>query len=64
VKKTNPETKDRSKELAEAHWAYLRSLLMRHNISEDVIGCSMFHYQTAFKHGYKHGREDALGRRD
>ncbi len=47
-----------SKELAEAHWGYIKQLLKAHNEPELVIGLIGFHYKSAFIHGYKHAEEE------
>jgi hypothetical protein len=46
------------KELADAHWSYIESLLATHNNSPEEIDVIGFHYKTAFIHGYKHAVED------
>ena len=63
MKKVNLKNKDQSKELADNHWNYIQSLLETHGTLDDVMDRIQFHYKTAFVHGYKHGQEDALGRR-
>lgn len=47
-----------SKELAEAHWRYIESLLNAHGSNPNIMELIEFHYNTAFIHGYKHGQED------
>lgn len=44
--------------LAQAHWEYVKSVLEAHGEEEEIINLIGFHYVEAFKHGYKHGRED------
>ena len=51
-------TTTRAKELAEAHWAYIRGILEAHGIEEKKIKEAAYHYPTAFVHGYKHAIED------
>jgi len=48
--------KDKSKELAEAHWSYIEALLQANNVLPSKS--DKFHYKSAFIHGYKHGRTD------
>ncbi len=48
------------KKLAEAHWGYIKNLLIQHNVNLDEIERIGFHYQTAMIHGYKHGWADAM----
>lgn len=45
----------RAKELAEAHWKYIESLLLTHGESLDVVNKIGFHYVSSMVHGYKHG---------
>jgi len=47
--------------LADDHWAYIRDLLLAHNVGDYTVNIIGFHYRSAFKHGYKHGQEDAKG---
>lgn len=65
---------ERAKALAEAHWSYVRQVIENEresiaflaNLDKDpaqeafYLTLLGFHYQTAFVHGYGHGREDAL----
>lgn len=51
--------KNRAKELAEAHWGYIYSVLEAHNVRDVEIETIGFHYKSAFIHGYGHGAEDA-----
>lgn len=46
-------------ELSEAHWLYVKAVLMAHGMDKTLIELCGFHYQSAFVHGYKHGAEDA-----
>jgi len=48
----------RAKELAEAHWGYVRGILEAHGIEEKKMKEVAYHYPTAFVHGYKHAIED------
>lgn len=56
------EAVERTQELAEAHWSYVRSVLESHRIATDIITAVGFHYKSAFAHGYKHGQEDLTER--
>jgi len=47
-------------EIAEAHWNYIKDLLLNHKIAKDKINLVGFHYKTAFVHGYKHGQEELI----
>ena len=47
-------------EIAEAHWNYIKDLLLNHKISKNEINLIGFHYKTAFVHGYKHGQEELI----
>ena len=49
----------RAEELATAHAGYIRSVLEVSGVPESTIDQCMFHYKTAFVHGYKHGVEDS-----
>lgn len=51
---------DRAKELADAHWQYIESLLKAHKVLSLDIEIVGFHYRTAFIHGHGHGVEDAI----
>jgi len=46
--------------LAEAHWNYIKDLLLNHKINKSYTEQIGFHYKTAFIHGYKHGQEDLV----
>lgn len=46
--------------LAEAHWNYIKDLLINHEVEEMYVDQIGFHYVTAFIHGYKHGQEDIV----
>lgn len=43
--------------LVSDHWNYIQSLLEQHKVGKDDMEVIKFHYQTAFRHGYKHGVE-------
>ena len=45
---------------AKDHWDYIAALLREHGESDAVILKIGFHYQTAFIHGYKHGKSEAV----
>jgi hypothetical protein len=50
---------DRAKELAEAHWGYIKSLLMASShYREEFVDVICFYYKTAMIHGYGHGAEN------
>jgi hypothetical protein len=49
---------DRAKELAEAHWGYIKGLLEQHGESARTIELIGWHYKTSMVHGYGHGAED------
>jgi len=55
------EALEKARGLAEAHWSFIEELLKTHGESEDVIRKCEFHYKSAFRHGFKHGLEYALG---
>ncbi len=55
----NKEKIEEVETLVEAHWSYVRDLLLIHQISSNEIDQIGFHYTTAMVHGYKHGWEDA-----
>jgi hypothetical protein len=46
------------KDLVDAHWKYVGSLLRAHNL----VGTELieYHYKTAFLHGFKHGVESIM----
>lgn len=48
-----------AKDLADAHWSYVKEVLGLHVPNDAVIGEIGFHYKSAFIHGYKHGKEDS-----
>jgi hypothetical protein len=48
----------RAKELAQAHWEYIRGILEAHLHGEGTIKMAGYHYLTSFEHGYKHALED------
>lgn len=43
--------------LTTEHWHYIQELLLIHEFDKQVIDKIEFHYQSAFKHGFKHGIE-------
>lgn len=45
--------------LAVAHWDYVKGVLINAetNINHKLLDVIGFHYITAFKHGYKHGKD-------
>jgi len=49
---------DQAQALAEAHWEFIKDLLIAHNESSSVIEKCGFHYKSAFIHGYKHCFEE------
>lgn len=46
------------KELAMAHWDYVKRLLDVHQVDEFTVRAIGFHYVEAFMHGYKHAVEE------
>lgn len=62
-----PEAKEASldldfvKELVDAHWKYVSSLLRTHGETEDMVTKIGFHYCSSFLHGFKHGVESSHG---
>lgn len=46
--------------LANAHWKYIKSVLITHEEELYVIDKCGFHYITAFEHGFKHGCQKAF----
>lgn len=46
------------KELAAAHWGYVKSTLLAHGITAEDLVTAEHHYLSAFIHGYKHAVED------
>ena len=51
-------TETKEQILAEAHWAYVESLLRTHGEDDDTVAKCRHHYLTAFLHGWKHAKED------
>lgn len=51
---------DRLTELVNAHWNYVRDLLMMHG--QEELDKIEYHYKTAMVHGYKHGQADAMSK--
>ena len=52
-------TLDRAGELSDAHWEYIRSLLVLHAVTDEEVERIGWHYRAALVHGYGHGMEDA-----
>ena len=50
---------DIAEKLAEAHWSYIKELLLTHGEHIDNVEKIGFHYKSAMIHGYKHGVADA-----
>ena len=48
------------KDLIDAHWNYVRNLLEAHGTNKHVIKACEYHYKSAFKHGYKHCKEEYM----
>jgi len=46
-----------AKDLAEAHWSYVKSLLEAHGEAEATVELIGFHYCSSFLYGFKHGVE-------
>ena len=46
--------------LAKEHWNYIQQVIINSesNINPRLINVIGFHYITAFKHGYKHAKEE------
>ena len=57
----NEQEEARAAELASKHWSYIGALLFAHGAAENIIDMCGFHYQQAFRHGYKHAIEDERG---
>ena len=47
----------RAAKLAKQHAKYIRDLLSAHGEEDEKIELIIFHYQSAFVHGWKHGVE-------
>ena len=47
------------KQLISEHWAYIEDMLRAHRVKDEDIGVMQFHYETAFRHGWKHAKEDS-----
>ena len=54
----NKDSDSRGISLAKAHWEYVRGVFQFRIIDPQALEEIEFHYVTAFRHGYKHGRED------
>ena len=48
---------DEAKKLAEAHWSYVRDVLLMHGEPANNVELIGFHYKSAMVHGFKHGVE-------
>jgi len=47
--------------LAADHWEYVLALLHAHHaLASEMTSVVEFHYTSAFDHGVRHGREDAM----
>jgi hypothetical protein len=46
--------------LIDAHWSYIEALLITHGQDDQTIKEIGFHYRTAFRHGYKHAKEESV----
>ena len=53
-------TGDELHRLAVEHWDYVKGVIINSesNINHRVLGIIGFHYITAFKHGYKHAKDE------
>ena len=51
---------DEVHKIAVAHWDYVKAVIINSesNINHKLLDVIGFHYITAFKHGYKHGKEN------
>ena len=45
-------------DLIDAHWAYVKGVIEAHNGTDLELAVAEFHYKSAFKHGWKHAKED------
>ena len=52
--------------LIDSHWDYVAEVLTVGQIQKPPEGLDIieFHYKSAFRHGYKHGREDLIKEAD
>ncbi len=50
---------DKAKELADAHWGYVREVILVSNPHADT-DVAEFHYKAAFVHGFKHAYEEMV----
>lgn len=58
VQPSSPEAwRLKSNEEATAHWEYVKSVLLQHEVSQREIDNCGSHYKAAFQHGWKHGVE-------
>ena len=55
-KQGSPGGDDGLRNLIDAHWAYIESLLRVHG--QDNLRIIEYHYKTAFAHGWKHAMEE------
>ncbi len=53
----------RVEQMAKDHWDYVKKVLKYDGIPPKTMTLIGFHYQSAFIHGYKHGREVKMKRR-
>jgi len=44
--------------LAEAHWDFIKGLLVSANVRKEMIDFAAYTYITSFIHGYKHAIQD------
>jgi hypothetical protein len=51
---------DNLDKLIDDHWEYIKELLIVHGYNKECqpLREIAFHYKTAFKHGYKHAKEE------
>ena len=59
---TEYKSKEEIDELINAHWEYVKELLTFGQpipLKLQDLDIIEFHYKSAFRHGYKHGVEDA-----
>ena len=51
-----------AKEMANAHWSYIRQMLVHDQLTDIEIERIGFHYKTAFEHGFKHADQISVAR--
>ena len=56
--KTIEEQREHLENLVASHSAYIEKVLFNAGVEGQALNQIMFHYETAFKHGYRHGAED------